>query len=59
MSGNLREWTSTAVGTSAFRVRGGGYDNIEQGLQCDFSFIAFTPNTAFPNLGFRCCSDTP
>jgi hypothetical protein len=59
MSGNLREWTSTAVGASSFRVRGGGFDNIEAGLRCDFAFIAFTPDTAFPNLGFRCCSDTP
>jgi len=59
MSGNLREWTSTAVGTGSFRVRGGGYDNIEEGLRCDFSFIAFTPDTAFPNLGFRCCADSP
>jgi hypothetical protein len=59
MSGNLREWTSTPVGASSFRVRGGGYDNIEPGLRCDFSFIAFTPDTAFPNLGFRCCADQP
>jgi hypothetical protein len=59
MSGNLREWTSTPVGASAFRVRGGGYDNIEQGLRCDFSFIAFEPDTVFPNLGFRCCADQP
>jgi formylglycine-generating enzyme required for sulfatase activity len=59
MSGNLREWTSTPVGANAFRVRGGGYDNIEQGLRCDFAFIAFEPDTVFPNLGFRCCSDTP
>ena len=58
LSGNLREWTSTPVGTS-FRVRGGGYDNIPQGLTCDLSFIALAPTFAFPNLGFRCCADQP
>jgi hypothetical protein len=58
LSGNLREWTSTAVGTS-FRVRGGGFDNIAQGLTCDLSFIALAPTFAFPNLGFRCCADAP
>ena len=57
LSGNLREWTATPVGGTAFRVRGGGFDNIEEGLRCDFSFIAFEPDTAFPNLGFRCCAD--
>jgi hypothetical protein len=59
LSGNLKEWTSTAVGASAFRVKGGAYDNIPQGLTCSFSFVAFAPDTAFPNLGFRCCSNTP
>ena len=58
LSGNLREWTSTPV-SGAFRVRGGGFDNIEQGLTCDLSFIALVPGFAFNNLGFRCCSDTP
>jgi hypothetical protein len=58
MSGNLKEWTSTPVG-SGFRVKGGAFDNIAPGLACDFSFIAFTSDTAFPNLGFRCCGDTP
>ena len=57
LSGNLKEWTSTPVGASAFRVRGGSYDNIEQGLTCQFDFIAFDPDVALPNLGFRCCED--
>jgi formylglycine-generating enzyme required for sulfatase activity len=59
LSGNLREWTSTPVGGGAFRVRGGGFDNIAEGLRCDFSFIAYSPDAAFSNLGFRCCADTP
>ncbi len=59
LSGNLREWTSTAVGSTAFRVKGGGFDTIKQGLTCDFSFLAFAPDVELPNLGFRCCSSTP
>jgi hypothetical protein len=59
MSGNLREWTSTPVGAAAFRVRGGGFDNVASGLTCDLSFIALAPDFAFANLGFRCCSNTP
>ncbi len=59
MSGNLREWTSTPVGANAFRVRGGAFDNVAQGLTCDLSFIALEPSFAFANLGFRCCSNTP
>ncbi len=59
MSGNLREWTSTPVGTNAFRARGGGFDNIASGLTCDLSFIALAPTFAFANLGFRCCSSNP
>jgi hypothetical protein len=58
MSGNLKEWTDTPVGAS-FRVRGGAYDNIDEGLTCQLSFIAFNPSIAFPNLGFRCCADQP
>lgn len=59
MSGNLKEWTSTLVDTDAYRVRGGSYDNVKQGLTCEFDFIAFDEAVEFPNLGFRCCSATP
>jgi len=59
MSGNVKEWTSTEVDTDAYRVRGGSYDNVKQGLTCEFDFIAFDQDVEFPNLGFRCCSATP
>jgi len=59
MSGNLKEWTGTEVDTDAYRVRGGSYDNVKQGLTCEFDFIAFDEDVEFPNLGFRCCSATP
>jgi len=59
MSGNIKEWTGTEVDTDAYRVRGGSYDNVKQGLTCEFDFIAFDQDVEFPNLGFRCCSATP
>jgi hypothetical protein len=59
MSGNLKEWTGTEVDTNAYRVRGGSYDNVKQGLTCEFDFIAFDQDVELPNLGFRCCSATP
>jgi len=40
-------------------VRGGGYDNMFSGLWCDFTFAAMPPDFFYPNLGFRCCSDSP
>ena len=59
MSGNAREWTSTQVSTSPStrRVKGGSFNDIRQGLTCQRSFISFEESLAFPNLGFRCCSD--
>lgn len=60
LSGNAREWTSTLVGTlpNTRRVKGGSFNDIRQGLTCQRSFISFAEDIAFPNLGFRCCSDT-
>jgi hypothetical protein len=58
LSGNLKEWTSTQVGTGLFRVRGGAYDSVAPGLTCQFDFIAAATTYQYPNLGFRCCSDT-
>jgi hypothetical protein len=58
MSGNLKEWTSTVVGPR-FRIRGGAYDNVAQGLTCQFDFLSGTADFAFENLGFRCCSTNP
>jgi hypothetical protein len=60
LSGNAREWTSTLVSTlpDTRRVKGGSFNDIRQGLTCQRSFISFAESIAFPNLGFRCCSDT-
>jgi len=60
LSGNLKEWTSTQVGSSpvTYRVRGGSYDNSAGALTCDFDFTSNEPDFFYFNLGFRCCSDT-
>jgi hypothetical protein len=55
MSGNLREWTATPVG-SAYVIRGGSYDDISTALTCQFDFWALPPTYFLPNIGFRCCS---
>jgi hypothetical protein len=60
MSGNLGEWTSTAVvnsGTTYFRVRGGDFATDVPGTSCEFSFQLAQAGFASGNLGFRCCAD--
>ena len=55
LSGNVREWTSTAAGTNIYEARGGTYNNVEAGRACDFDFFVANRTFAFPNTGFRCC----
>ncbi len=55
MSGNVKEWTATAIGTGIHEIRGGSYNNVEQGRTCQFDFTAGSNAFAFPNTGFRCC----
>jgi hypothetical protein len=60
MSGNLREWTATPVGTpTAYVIRGGSYDDISTALTCQFDFWALPPTYFLPNIGFRCCTRCP
>ena len=61
LSGNLREWTSDFVGMTGdgrrvFRLRGGSYIDLEQGLRCDFSNSAYVEDALASHVGFRCCS---
>jgi hypothetical protein len=60
MSGNVKEWTGEQVSAvpAAYRIRGGAHDSISVGLTCQFDFVAGGEAFFFPNLGFRCCSDT-
>jgi hypothetical protein len=57
MSGNVQEWTSTPVSTGVFSVRGGAFDTPAGGLTCQFSFVSFSHDFEYSNLGFRCCAD--
>ncbi len=67
LSGNLKEWTNDPQWLSGgppappdgYKGRGGAYDSAYPGLRCDFTFAVAPPSFSFPNLGFRCCSDTP
>jgi hypothetical protein len=55
LSGNAKEWTSTALGSGIYEIRGGSYTNIEAGRTCDFDFVAADASFAHVNTGFRCC----
>lgn len=64
LSGNLREWTDdprsdgTPPDPDGYTVRGGAYDTPQGGLRCDDTFAVMPETFIFPNLGFRCCSDS-
>jgi formylglycine-generating enzyme required for sulfatase activity len=55
LSGNVKEWTSTAVSTGVYQQRGGAYTTLEEGRACDFDFTVASGDFAHPNTGFRCC----
>ncbi len=56
LSGNVKEWTATERGSSTVHaIRGGSYNNVEDGRSCAFDFTVGDENFAFVNTGFRCC----
>jgi hypothetical protein len=55
LSGNVKEWTSTSVGSGVFEVRGGSFQSIEAGRQCDFDFTVAEGTFSADTTGFRCC----
>ena len=65
LSGNLKEWTNDARGTSSggrsiYVIRGGSIESPRLGLTCDTTLSRATEDTILPTLGFRCCdSDGP
>jgi formylglycine-generating enzyme required for sulfatase activity len=62
LSGNVAEWTSTSRSSGAgtvFVVRGGSTTTPSGGATCSFDFVVAAPTVTLPNLGFRCCRDTP
>jgi subtilisin-like proprotein convertase family protein len=56
LSGNVQEWTNTAQGTNIYEIRGGSYNDVENGRTCDFNFAVGNTTFRFPNTGFRCCN---
>ncbi|MFH2005322.1 MAG: MopE-related protein [bacterium] len=61
MSGNLREWTSDYVGATSggdpiYRLRGGSYIDLEDGLTCSWTNAAYVASVQSDHVGFRCCS---
>ena len=60
MSGNVGEWTDTAVmynNSLYYKVRGGNFNNYSLGLSCNLDFSIDKPNYETTDLGFRCCAD--
>jgi MYXO-CTERM domain-containing protein len=57
MSGNVKEWTSSASSPGANPIRGGSMNNIASGLKCDFSFTVANDTFSYQNVGFRCCAN--
>lgn len=56
LSGNVKEWTSTERGSAnVHSIRGGSYNNVEDGRTCQFDFTVGDEAFAFLNTGFRCC----
>ncbi len=59
LSGNVKEYVMQRS-TGGIPVRGGATNNTQDGLRCDFDFSVWPNNSAFTNVGFRCCrSATP
>ena len=56
LSGNMQEWTNTAQGSGIYEIRGGSYNDVENGRTCDFNFVVGNTSFRFPNTGFRCCN---
>lgn len=53
MSGNVWEWTATAVGAARV-LCGGGWDICTQDYLGSSARVKFSPSFKFVNLGFRC-----
>ncbi len=56
LSGNVKEWTATAVSSGVYQQRGGAYTNVESARTCEYDFVVAPRDFAFPNTGFRCCN---
>jgi hypothetical protein len=62
MSGNVAEWTSTTVVSGSktyFKIRGGAFDSLGPGMECNFDFEIAPATFQHSTVGFRCCSTNP
>ncbi len=60
LSGNLKEWTSTAVlsgGTTYYELRGGAFDSLSNGTTCELAFDIAQPGFVDNDVGFLWCAD--
>ncbi|MFK7991029.1 MAG: MopE-related protein [Sandaracinaceae bacterium] len=57
LSGNVKEWTATesSADPNVHQIRGGSYNNVEDGRACGFDFTLGDNLFSFTNTGFRCC----
>ncbi|MDP3277702.1 MAG: hypothetical protein Q8Q09_21140, partial [Deltaproteobacteria bacterium] len=53
LSGNVKEFTAPTAGV--YTLRGGSYNNLAFGTQCNFGFTQVDNTFRFVNAGFRCC----
>jgi hypothetical protein len=42
---------------SYYKTRGGAFNNLSDGVNCNFDFAIEQPTYQFSDLGFRCCAD--
>jgi hypothetical protein len=59
LSGNLKEWTNTSPLANVYYLRGGSYNNVEDGRVCDYGITSANRTFRFPTTGFRCCYYVP
>jgi formylglycine-generating enzyme required for sulfatase activity len=60
LSGNVEEWTSSWIIVDTdepplYQILGGSYNDLDEGLTCDFTFWKAQDDFYMANLGFRCC----
>jgi hypothetical protein len=58
LSGNAKEWTTGPDSPAKNPLRGGSYNNLPNGMRCDFDFAVGAPEIRLGNIGFRCCTTT-
>lgn len=60
MSGNVMEWTSSAMEQNASLAiaKGGSFTRPDYASRCAYRYTT-PPDTRDGEIGFRCCTDKP